>query len=135
MADNLHFEVAIDTGELRRIASRSPQMRRKVLSSFGDRWINQARLLFTNTVKAPARVSRGGNRRTVYRSLPGFPPSIDTGTLRDSLNMIFPDDNTVELRGAEYGLYLDRDKNRPWIGKASEQAMSGLEAIWRSALP
>lgn len=134
MADNLHFDVTINASGLRRLAARSPQDKRRVLSSFGDRWINQARLLFTNTVKRPVQVRRGGRARTVYRSLPGYPPSIDTGTLRNSLNRVFPDDNTVELRGMEYGLYLDRDKDRPWISEASKQAMSGLEKIWREAL-
>ena len=80
-------------------------------------------------------MSRGVRRRRLSRSLrdrgdslhqpsiPGYPPAVDKGILINSLGHRKGGRLSRSIHGAEHGLYLDRDKNRPFIEPAIKKVI------------
>ena len=102
--------VEIRDGELRRRISRGPELAGDFLDSVADAIVSEWKQSMQQTQK--------GN---TGRSLPGHPPAIDLSNLINSLHHE-ANGNDREFRGADYGLYLDQEKDRPFIE-------SGLEAV------
>ena len=112
--------VEIRDDELRRRISRGPELAGDFLDSVADAIVSEWKQSMQQTAKRSQPVKRKGSG-SHRPSLPGHPPAIDLGNLINSLHHE-TSGNDREFRGADYGLYLDQEKDRPFIE-------SGLEAV------
>jgi len=130
-------EMHIDTRGMKDLMANLPGAVGAFLDAEAETAVTEMKLSF-NT-------SPGG--RTYYRrgvmhiaSQPGFPPNIDTGTLRNSLQW-FPagnEANAREIRGVDYGLELEygtaRFGARPFIAPVLERLSRDVKDRLRAAL-
>ena len=148
------IELRIDDRKLRERIANSPAHAKQFLSAASEQVLTEWKLLMQRTSKGGKGKLRTKSGKMHFPSLPGNPPAIDYGNLINSLHH----ENTVQggmgnphtigtprgpqvsesealFYGAEYGLYLDQDKNRPFIEKGLMQMRDNhlqniAQAVW-----
>ena len=139
------IELTINDKELRRRIKESPELADDFLDSMSDEIISEWKLSMQQTTKSgqgsPLKKTdsvtgrqRQARGRFHYPSLPGNSPAIDFGNLINSLHYEKRGD-AREFRGAEYGLYLDQEGDRPFIEEGMKQVRDSslldiARAVW-----
>lgn len=111
-----------DTRKLQRLAQQSPQMLDAALRGVAEEMTGDIKLSF-GTSPAGRTYTRGSV--THVASQPGYPPNVDTGTLRASMRWAKAGRLTYHIMdGVEYGVMLEfgtsRMAARPFIVPAFE---------------
>ena len=130
---SLKMSFQVDTSGIDDLLTKHPQNKRRFMDAVAERAVALMDLSF-NTSPDGLSYPRGSGR-THVASQAGFPPNVDSGTLRDSLRWERSGDDR-EIHGAEYALYLEdsTELNRPFIGPAIEEANQDVPALGKRFL-
>ena len=128
------IEFRIDDRKLGERIANSPAHAKQFLDSLSEAIIAQKKLSMQQTKKGGRGRRRTKSGKQHFPSLPGYPPAIDFGNLINSLHYEAKG-NDREFYGAEYGLTLDQERNRPFIEKGikavQERDLDNIaKAVW-----
>lgn len=126
---NSGLEIKVDLSKLRLIAQQEP---RRV-----DAWLRGVAQAMTDDVKLKFNTGPGGQtykrkKRYHIASSPGYPPNVDTGTLRASIKWARGAPLSYRISdGVGYGVYLEygtsRMVARPFMGPVFTDWASKIE--------
>lgn len=130
------MKIRIDTAGFRRVLAQEPGRVATWLDGVAEQMITEMRLSM-GTSPAGRRYERGRGR-THVASQPGYPPNVDTGTLRASLRWVRDGQfKRILTDGVEYGLALEDGvgmKPRPWMRPVFDKWRREIETDARMRL-
>lgn len=116
--------VQLDLSGIKRIKQVSRDRAETWLDGFTEDLVSRIKLSFGTS--PPGESYTRGNV-THIASVPGFPPNVDTGTLRASMR--WEKTGTLErhiMDGVEYGIYLEDVHARPFMAPAFAEAQKRI---------
>ena len=127
------IELSIDDRKLNRYIANSDSMAKRVLKSVSKVVASTWKLDMLHTKTGGKGKIKTKDGKKHYPSLPGHPPAREDGDLINSLRFELVDDG-ADFFGADYGLDLDQNRNRPFIDaglEAGKRDISGIaRAVW-----
>lgn len=132
------LEMQVDTSGIDNLLAKFPQNKRQFVNALGEVVVGNMVESFNTSPPGKQYVitDNQGRRRTHTASQPGYPPNTMNSDLINSLRYELRGSDTVEIRGAEHGLYLEdsTELNRPFIqpavSRASREQVVGLGKRW-----
>jgi hypothetical protein len=118
------FTVKLDTSIMDKIIREMPDRVGEFLDQEAEMVVNDIKLSFGDSPSGEVYHRRG--LKIHIASVEGYPPNVDTGALRASIEWEEVNDSTREIRdGVEYGEYMEFGTEtvapRPWLGPAMER--------------
>lgn len=129
-----NMTVHVDLSEMERLIREVPEQVSDFLDAEAEQMVNGIKLSFGS---GPAGRAYWRGNVVHVASAPGYPPNVDTGTLRLSIDWETVDQFTRRIHdGVEYGVDLEFGKTnmapRPFMGPEFERARRRLAADARA---